>query len=109
MIPDYLRLIVAILAVYRMAQLFPADDGPLFLFRRIRTFAERKALVDQKAGRFLSLWNNINEGVQCAYCVGFYAGILAAVLVAWPTAAGDLFLLWMGLSGGQAFLEKVSK
>ncbi|MHC4618393.1 MAG: hypothetical protein ACYTEQ_11650 [Planctomycetota bacterium] len=88
-----------------MGQLFKYDDGPLFIFKRIRTFTDKKALADQKDSRPLSLWNNINEGVHCEFCAGFYAGILGAALIAWPTVPGDLFLLWMGLSGGQAFLQ----
>lgn len=109
MTPDYLRLIVAILAVYRMARLFPNDDGPLFIFKRIRMFVDKKALADQKDGHFLSLWSNINEGIHCVFCAGLYAGVLAAALMVWPTGAGDIFLLWMGISGGQAFLAKVSQ
>lgn len=36
------QIIIAILATYRLSQLLPEDDGPLFIFTRLRGYTLRK-------------------------------------------------------------------
>lgn len=102
---DILRLIIAILATVRLSRLLPKDDGPLFLFEHIRAFVDIKAETEQsKSGSILGFWSNINEGILCGFCQGWYAALLTTFLVIFPSFIGDLFLLWQGIAGAQALL-----
>ena len=104
-----LRLFIAIFAVYRLSQLLPEDDGPFFIFRRIREFCDNKAVKEQeKTGSLDGIWSNINEGITCPYCMGMYISIFCCALLVWPTIPGDLFLLVFALAGGQTLLQRVS-
>jgi hypothetical protein len=104
-----LRLVLALFAVYRLSFMLREDDGPLFLFERLRRFTDRKRKEEQERGQELGRWASIDEGIRCPYCCGVWAALLLAVLVRWPTLAGDLFLLWLGLAGAQSLLEAVTE
>ncbi len=113
-----IRMVMTILAVYRLALLFSRDDGPLFIFRRIRLYADKKAVLEQGERRekfeenddriLLGPWSNFNEGIFCPMCVGLYMSALCVALLFFPTILGDIFLGIFGLAGGQSFLQKVS-
>ena len=112
------RIVMTILAVYRLALLFSRDDGPLFVFKRIRLYTDKKAVLEQRKRRnkfeenddriLLGPWSNFNEGIFCPMCVGLYMSTLCAALLFLPTIPGDIFLGVFGLAGGQSFLQKVS-
>lgn len=102
------RIILAALAVYRLAFMLREDDGPLFIFRRLRAFTDRKRKEEQECGQEAGLWAGLDEGIRCPYCCGVWAAALCAVLVLWPTPPGDVFLLWLGLAGAQSLLESRS-
>jgi hypothetical protein len=91
------RLALALLATYRVAQMVAIDDGPLCLFARLRAWAGAHGsdLVRENLGAL----------VHCPYCVGVWAAALCALLVLWPTGVGDLALMILGIAGGQAFLQ----
>lgn len=91
-----LEFAVAVLACYRLAQLVPLDDGPLFVFKRLRDWARaRQATVWQRS---------LSEFVQCPYCQGvWYAGALA--LWIHPGGIADWLVMTLAVAGGQAFLE----
>lgn len=99
-------LVIAILATYRMALLLPEDDGPFYVFMRIRTFTTNKAMNEKSRTGF---WHMLDEGITCPYCMGLYAAILAALLVAWDNYYGNIFLLTFAIAGGQSALQNLRR
>ncbi len=99
---ELLRAVLAAMAVYRLARLLVMDDGPFGLLRRARDGAAIR-------GGDIRLWETVAELYSCTYCLGVWLAALGAALVARPTPAGDLFLLWMGLAGAQAFLQGLNE
>lgn len=102
MLGENARLLIAALAVYRWAQLITLDDGPLYLFRRLRLWAGRMASAEIYP---YGARRSIADFLNCPYCMGVYMAGLAAILVYRPTLPGDLVLLVSGLAGAQTFLE----
>ncbi len=113
------RIGITILAVYRLALLFSRDDGLLFVFKRIRLYTDKKAILEQDKRRnkfeknddriLLGPWSNFNEGIFCPMCVGLYMSALCIALLFLPTIPGDIFLGVFGVAGGQAFLQRKSE
>ncbi len=118
-----LRIVMTILAVYRLALLFSRDDGLLFIFRRIRLYATKKAKIEQdrlrerfKNGEFedeekilLGPRSNFYEGIFCPMCMGLYMSALCIALLFLPTILGDMFLTIFGLAGAQTLLQRWSE
>lgn len=117
-----LRLILAILTCYRLARMIAEDDGPLFLFKRVRYWANEKGYheaIDNNAllqhspvkirDNWFGKWHNLSEGLSCPYCVGVWLSLPIFAIVLWPNYYTDLFLLLMAISGGQAFLQSLGK
>jgi hypothetical protein len=97
-----LRLILAALAVFRLACLLTSEDGPVYVFKKFRSAVGRWAStlpVEDEAGL------SIAELVHCPYCLGVWLAAGAALLVLRPSRLGDLVLMWLGLAGGQAYLQ----
>lgn len=90
---DYwFELILAILAVYRIAQLITLDDGPFKVFDRLRRFFGRRSQLRELAELF-----------HCPYCLGMWlAGGLTLVM-----QPDQPILWWMAVAGGQALLEEL--
>jgi len=121
---DYLRLILAVFTLYRLARMLALDDGPFFMFKRVRYWVKDKAWFEaDKAGmihnvnpvdspisdRHFGKWHNLAEGISCPFCVGVWLSLPLFALLVWPTYYGDLFLLLVSLSGMQAFLQTLDK
>ncbi len=100
-----LRLTLAALTCFRLAQLITLDKGPLLIFERLRQWVEMHIATLRQDSYF---WRSVADGLNCPYCLGFYVGLLCTLLVIFPTYPGDLFLLWFGIIGLQAFLQGVS-
>lgn len=100
-----ISFITAILAVYRLSHLLPRDDGPFFIFKRIRSYFATKMMTENKE---MGFWAMIDSGANCAYCCGLYAAILVAALVAWGNFYGNLFVLILALAGGQTLLQELT-
>lgn len=100
MLPEWARLILAVFACLRLAQLVAHDEGPFGAFLKLR---KRAGSYDYGAngepkraiGRFL----------KCPYCLGVWFAIACAVPMLWPTQIGDAALAWLGIAGAQACLE----
>ena len=104
--PSWVRVILAAFACYRLAQLVAIDDGPFYVFQRLRTFVGRKASADcLKEDRRACLWYNVAQLVNCPYCLGIWFALALAPAVMWPTIIEDLALLVLGIAGAQCFLE----
>ncbi len=100
---DYFRFILAILATFRVARLLPLDDGPFFIFERVRTITIRNMEAEKED---LGFWHNAYEAVTCPYCQGLYFAFLCVLLLIYPTIYGDVFLLIFALAGAQTLLQK---
>lgn len=101
-----ISLLIAILTTYRIAHLLPEDDGPFFVFRHIRSFVTAKTIAENDEWGF---WAMVDDGINCVYCCGLYAAILTGGLVIWNNYYGNLFLLIMGIAGGQSLLQKLGE
>jgi len=98
-----LRLLLCILTSFRVAQLFALDDGPLYVFTRLREHLGIKASEDNCR----TFRTSIADLMSCPYCIGIWASALSLILIIVPTFIGDVILLWLGISGGQAFLQSI--
>lgn len=97
-----LRLILCVLASFRIAQLIALDDGPIYIFDAIRRLFGRMA-----AGEYHSFKTSLADLFHCPYCVGIWSSALMIVLLVYPTVVGDIILLWLGISGAQAWLQGI--
>jgi len=100
LLPDWVRLLLAGLATYRVARLIAIDEGPFSVFQRLRDVAGTYDLGEN--GQPVS---GLGRGLGCPYCVGLYVAVLAAAAVAFPSWLGDLVMLWLGLAGAAAYLQ----
>ncbi len=100
------QLLIVILATYRLSRLLPKDDGPLFVFTRIRLYIGTKALSENDV---MGFWASIDKWAECPYCQGLYAAILVAILSKKEWKFGDWFLLIFAIAGGQSLLQEWSE
>lgn len=104
-------------ANYRLARLIARDDGPFFLFKRIRYWAKDRAyfeaieagmadtsIVNGIKDRHYGKWHTLAEALDCPYCAGVWLSIPLFLFVIYPITVGDLFMLLMAISGAQAWL-----
>lgn len=85
-------LVLGILAVWRVAHLFNAEDGPWDFAARLRALAGN--------GFFGGL-------LDCFYCLSLWVALPVAVLIGeTPT---EKLLLWPALSGGAILLQRASQ
>lgn len=89
---DWLLIVLAILAAYRVAHMLALEEGPLSIFAEIR------ARLDPEQKTWLG------RGVSCPLCIGFWvAGAIALVLIPAANWQG-LLLNWLAIAGGQTVL-----
>lgn len=100
MLAEWIRVGLAAMTVYRLAQLVTIDEGLLGMFQRLRDWA---GTYDRDAhGRTISARGRL---FGCPYCIGLYIALAVAALVIWPSWIGDAALLVFGLAGIQAYLQ----
>lgn len=95
-----LDLVIAVFAVYRVAELIAIDEGPGDACLRLRVAVgcydlDENGRIKTSVGRLLA----------CPYCIGIYLALVAALIVAphdWR-----VLLYWFGIAGAQAFLQTV--
>lgn len=83
---------VAVLGVYRLAHLIAAEDGPFDVIARLRRAAGHGQL-----GKLL----------DCPYCLSLWVALPFSLALGADT--GERALLWLGLSGGSVFLERLTR
>lgn len=105
MLPDPLRLILAALALYRLAQFISLDDGPFNIFRRFRHWTDEKKLIEVSRETKNGPWGFVDGLARCPFCQQPWIAAGVVALLIWPSVGGDVFLLWMGLTGAAAFLQ----
>ena len=76
-----LQLILAILAVYRVAHMIAKEDGPFDVLSRIRGRID----PEQKG------W--VGRGINCAACLSFWLSLVVFAL-------GGSWLEWLAVAGG---------
>jgi hypothetical protein len=82
---------LAALAIYRAARMVTEEDGPMFVFKRLRDAHTN----DKRA---------FDVGLRCFYCVSFWAALPAVVMVCvfadWDWRLAPVW--WFGLAGAAA-------
>lgn len=116
---DLIRLFLAVMTCYRLARLIAHDDGPLFLFKRVRYWVKDKAWIEASDNnaivfigtpeqeindRHYGKWYSLAEGLECPFCLGVWFSIPLFLFVIYPMTLTDLFMLLMTISGVQAWL-----
>jgi hypothetical protein len=91
-----LHVILATLAVYRLAYLISMEAGPANVAIRLREATYRRFGGDS--------W--VFAGVSCPLCVSFWLALVAAVAL-WPASVGLFLLLWLGIAGGVLVLHRI--
>lgn len=82
-------LVLAILAVWRVAHLLNAEDGPWELLAKLRFLAG------------YGLWGKL---LDCFYCLSLW--IAAPVAYFLGERWGERLLLWLAISGGACLIER---
>lgn len=95
----FLALLLAMLAVYRLARLVADEDGPFDVFARLRGAID----PDQ------ATW--IGRGLVCPLCVGFWLALPAALaLGVWGVYDAWLWpLWWLAIAGGACWLHRLAE
>jgi hypothetical protein len=97
--PDWLRLVLAVFACYRLSELITIDDGPGDMFLRLRAWFGAYNLGEDGQPS-----TSIGRVIICQYCVGIW--IAAALSFLFPVSLMTP-LYWFAIAGGQAFLQSV--
>jgi len=98
------RLIIAGLALYRLAQLIVYDDGPWDFIQNIRAWL---GVYDyNQNGKPKTM---IGKLFACPYCVGVWLTLPTFLAVFYPILIIDIIFILGGLAGGQAFLQSLAR
>jgi uncharacterized protein DUF1360 len=87
-----MRLVLAVLAVWRVTHLLAAEDGPADLVLRLRA-----ALGNGFLGRLM----------DCFYCLSVWVAAAFAPFVTRRPA--ELLVAWLALSGAACLLERATR
>ena len=87
-----MRLVLAVLATWRVTHLLAAEDGPADLVARLRA-------------RLGASWPG--KILDCFYCLSLWVAAPAALFVSRAPLAW--FLTWLALSGAACLLERVGR
>lgn len=88
---EWLRLILAVLATWRMSRLVAFEDGPWDAVARLRRLAG-----DGMLGHLM----------DCPYCLSLWFAAPAALSL--DQAMPGWVVTWLGVSGGASLLERVA-
>ena len=91
----WLVAILAAFAIYRAARMVAEEDGPGFVFKRVRD-------------RFSNDKRAFDVGLRCVYCIGFWVALPVVVMVvAFADWDWRLFpIWWLGLAGAAAKIHE---
>lgn len=88
------KLIIAVLAVYRLTQLVTEDEGPYNIFTRFRMFVGKNAYRSKHHKTFA-------DGVNCPYCLGIWFSCIILLLP-------EKLRMILAISGGQSILQSLT-
>jgi hypothetical protein len=86
------RLILGVLALWRVTHLLQAEDGPWDLLVGLR----------RRLGE--GFWSGL---LDCFYCLSLWLSAPLALLLSSSQSWERIVLLWLALSGGAIFLERL--
>jgi hypothetical protein len=89
---EYYRLVLGVLAVWRVTHLLQAEDGPWDIVVRIR-----RAVGNGFVGRLL----------DCFHCLSLWVSLPAAAILGREWTEG--VFLWLALSAGAILLEQITR
>ena len=89
---DWLRFVLAVLAVWRVTHLLASEDGPADLIVKFRAL-----LGDSLAGKLM----------DCFYCLSVWISIPFTFFVV--NGVLDRFVVWLALSGAASLANKFPK
>lgn len=104
MISDVIRVVLAVGACHRIAQLLTIDLGPFHIFDNFRRALGRKAALSTAP----TLYTALAELFNCPYCVGIWVSIIMVLPVLFPGAIGDIVLVGLGIAGYQSLFQDFS-
>jgi len=88
---DWLRIVLAVLATWRVAHLIAREDGPLDVILRLRARAGNGTL-----GRLM----------DCPYCLSIWVAAPWATWIARDPV--EWIAVWLATSGGASLLERAT-
>lgn len=88
----WFRLLLAVLATWRIAHLIAKEDGPFDLIARSRASAGSGPL---------------GTLMDCPYCLSLWLAAPAAFVLS--SSFAGWILAWFAISGGACFLERITK
>lgn len=79
---------LAAFGAYRMARMVAEEDGPGFVFKRLRD-------------RFTNDKRSFDLGLRCVYCISFWTALLFTLQLVWMGLLTwiDVPLWWFGIAG----------
>ena len=105
-IPDWVMLIAAILATFKLGEIVVIETGPYGIFERFRaTVGKSASKVTPGKRTFVTEFAAL---IHCPYCVGVWTSLLLVLLIAFRSIPGDVFILFMAIAGGQSLLQTLS-
>lgn len=90
----FFHFILGSLATYRLALMVSKEDGPAWIFRKLRNAPPRKS--------------SIRQGIRCEWCVSIWASALVTAFLLWLGAlpASQWPLWWLGMSAAAILLNQ---
>lgn len=98
-----MRYALKAFALYRLAQMIAFDNGPMWIFARLREWTDDNAIVEQNRGVNRGPWQSLNEGVHCPFCIGIWLMVPLALIP--YRGIWRLIINALALAGGQTYLE----
>jgi hypothetical protein len=92
-----LRILLVILASYRITNLFVLDDGPFDIFKKIRALVGKIAASNMQLRGLAVMFN-------CPYCLGVWISAIFSLTIFFPSVPVDIGILIFAIAGGQDFL-----
>lgn len=85
---NYIVLILAALATFRVSRMVAEEDGPFDVFKKVRDKLQHSG-------------NWVSRGVRCQLCVGFWVSLLLSLylVVVGLMELSYLPVAWLGIAG----------
>lgn len=97
-----MKLLICILAAFRLANLIPDERGPFGIFDSFRIYVGNKANTGSKA------WKEIAYVSNCPYCEGFWTSLLVSqIALERKSSMKARILTLFAVYGGQTLLQGV--
>jgi len=94
MLNVWLRVVLAIAAIYRVAQYIYLDDGPFDLLFKLRDRLGTYDLDDEGLSK-----TGVGRWFACYHCIAKYLAVPAGLAVMFPATWSDMILMVLGIAG----------